>query len=91
MKSQTFNIAVAQSNIDWTGRKVTGAHNGTIAIKSGQLILQDGKLTGGNFVIEYYFHQDPGRYRPATNASVCRAPWLQTISLVLNNIRKHRL
>jgi polyisoprenoid-binding protein YceI len=52
MKNQTFNIAVAQSNIDWTGRKVTGAHNGTIAIKSGELVLQDGKLTGGNFVVD---------------------------------------
>jgi polyisoprenoid-binding protein YceI len=52
MKNQNFEIAVAQSNIDWTGRKVTGAHWGTIAVKQGYLSISDGKLTGGKFVID---------------------------------------
>lgn len=52
MENQTFKIVNAQSNIDWTGRKITGAHNGTIAIKAGSLTLTDGKLTGGNFIID---------------------------------------
>ena len=34
MKTQKFEIVSAQSNIAWTGRKVTGAHNGTIVIKN---------------------------------------------------------
>jgi polyisoprenoid-binding protein YceI len=52
MKTQTFEIVKAQSHIDWTGRKVTGAHNGRIAIKEGLLITEEGKLSGGKFVID---------------------------------------
>ncbi|PSL50356.1 polyisoprenoid-binding protein YceI [Chitinophaga niastensis] len=52
MKNQTFEIVSTQSNIDWVGKKVTGAHNGTIAIKEGEIILNDGKLTGGKFIID---------------------------------------
>jgi polyisoprenoid-binding protein YceI len=52
MKKQNFEIAVAESNIDWTGRKVTGSHFGTIAIKEGSLAVNEGKLAGGRFVID---------------------------------------
>ncbi|MBO9636252.1 MAG: YceI family protein [Chitinophagaceae bacterium] len=52
MKKQIFNIAIAQSNIEWTGRKVTGAHNGTIDFKSGFLTVTDDQLTGGIFVVD---------------------------------------
>lgn len=68
MKNQTFKIAVAQSNIDWTGRKVTGAHNGTIGIKSGELVLQNGKLTGGSFVADVTSIRILDVTDPATNA-----------------------
>ncbi|MEN0052078.1 MAG: YceI family protein [Mucilaginibacter sp.] len=52
METKKFEILTAKSNIDWTGRKVTGAHNGTIDIKAGSLILTDGQLDGGSFVID---------------------------------------
>jgi polyisoprenoid-binding protein YceI len=52
METQKFEIVNTQSNIDWVGRKVTGAHNGTIAIKAGSLSVNDGKLTGGEFTID---------------------------------------
>lgn len=52
METQKFEIVSAQSNIEWTGRKVTGAHNGTIAVKEGTFILNDNKLAGGRFVID---------------------------------------
>lgn len=52
METKNFEIVSAQSNIDWTGKKVTGAHNGTIAIKEGTLTLNNGQLSGGNFVID---------------------------------------
>lgn len=68
MKDQTFNISVAQSNIRWTGRKVTGAHNGSIAVKSGELVLQDGKLTGGKFVVDTTSIKILDITDPATNA-----------------------
>lgn len=52
MENQKFKIVTPQSNIDWLGKKVTGAHNGTIGIKEGEIILNDGKLAGGKFIID---------------------------------------
>lgn len=52
MENQKFNIISSKSNIDWVGRKVTGPHNGTIAIKGGNLTFNDSKLTGGQFIID---------------------------------------
>jgi polyisoprenoid-binding protein YceI len=52
METTNFEIVSSQSNIEWVGRKVTGAHKGTIDIKAGTLSVDDGKLAGGNFVID---------------------------------------
>jgi polyisoprenoid-binding protein YceI len=52
MNTQQFDIVPAQSNIDWTGKKVTGAHNGTIGIQEGSLTLSNDQLTGGKFIID---------------------------------------
>jgi polyisoprenoid-binding protein YceI len=52
METQQFNILGSQSTIDWVGRKVTGAHNGTIAIKKGALLFTNDQLSGGRFVID---------------------------------------
>jgi polyisoprenoid-binding protein YceI len=68
MKNQIFEIAVAQSNIDWTGRKVTGAHFGTIDLKGGALTVSDGKLTGGKFVVDTTSISILDVTDPATNA-----------------------
>lgn len=68
METKKFEIVSAQSNIDWVGRKVTGAHNGTIAVKKGELILNDGKLTGGKFIIDTTSIKILDVTDPATNA-----------------------
>jgi polyisoprenoid-binding protein YceI len=68
MKTQKFEIVTTQSNIDWVGRKVTGAHNGTIAIKDGSLTVTDGKLTGGEFTIDTTSIKILDVTDPATNA-----------------------
>lgn len=47
-----FEIISTKSNIHWTGKKVTGAHDGTIDIKEGQLTFNEGKLTAGTFIID---------------------------------------
>jgi polyisoprenoid-binding protein YceI len=52
MENKQFVIESAQSNIDWVGRKVTGAHNGTISIKGGTLTLTNGQLAAGEFTID---------------------------------------
>jgi len=68
MENQKFKIASAQSNIEWVGRKVTGSHNGTIAVKEGELILNDGKLVGGKFIIDTTSIEILDVTDPATNA-----------------------
>jgi len=68
MKTQKFEIVNTQSNVNWVGRKVTGAHNGTIAVKDGTLILTDGKLTGGKFAIDTTSIKILDVTDPATNA-----------------------
>jgi polyisoprenoid-binding protein YceI len=52
MSTKNFTIAAAESSIEWIGKKVTGAHNGTINIADGILTLSDGKFTGGKFTID---------------------------------------
>jgi len=68
MENQNFEIVSTQSNIDWVGRKVTGAHNGTIAVKEGELILNDGKLTGGKIIVDTASIKILDITDPATNA-----------------------
>ena len=68
MEVKKFKIVSTQSNIDWVGKKVTGAHNGTIAVKEGELILNDGKLAGGKFVIDTTSIKILDITDPATNA-----------------------
>ncbi len=65
---QQFNVVTAESNIDWLGKKVTGAHNGTINIKQGELTLTDGQLTAGRFTIDTTSIKILDIADPATNA-----------------------
>lgn len=45
-------VDIAQSKINWVGKKVTGQHSGTINIKEGNLIFNGKKLAGGNFTVD---------------------------------------
>jgi len=67
MENQKFKIASSQSNIDWVGKKVTGAHNGTIAVKEGELILNDGKITSGKIIVDIASIKILDVTDPATN------------------------
>ena len=44
-------IKVENSKVIWKGYKVTGSHQGTIALQSGNLTFEADKLIGGEFVI----------------------------------------
>ena len=46
------NVDATSSVLTWIGTKPTGAHNGTVALKSGGLLVENGKLTQGVFVID---------------------------------------
>ncbi|MFO7722014.1 MAG: YceI family protein [Bacteroidales bacterium] len=43
---------LAESNVEWVGKKPTGQHNGTVELKEGRLELSEGKLIGGSFTMD---------------------------------------
>lgn len=45
-------VDINASTVNWVGKKVTGQHTGTIKIKSGEIMMKDGMLKGGSFVID---------------------------------------
>ncbi len=47
-----YKVDTKASVLNWKAYKVTGQHNGTVNIKSGELMYDNGNLTGGNFVID---------------------------------------
>jgi len=50
--AQSKKVDVSKSSIHWVGKKVTGQHEGTVALKEGNLIFKGKKLTGGSFVVD---------------------------------------
>lgn len=47
----TYTIDSAGSLVEWTAKKVTGQHNGTVAVKSGMIQAAAGKVAAGKFVL----------------------------------------
>lgn len=47
-----FNVDITSSVISWKGTKPLGSHIGDIKLLEGDMIMSDGKLTGGTFVID---------------------------------------
>ncbi|WP_340076795.1 YceI family protein [Leptobacterium sp. I13] len=45
-------VKADKSKITWKGYKVTGSHEGTVNLKSGHFTFDEGKLTGGEFVVD---------------------------------------
>lgn len=52
VEAQTKKIDVSKSLITWTGKKITGEHEGTIKFKEGELVFKANKITGGSFVAD---------------------------------------
>jgi len=52
MALKIFKANTKKSLIKWTGKKITGAHTGTISISSGNLEVEDGRIVGGDFDID---------------------------------------
>lgn len=46
------NVDVTASVLNWKGTKPLGAHNGTVALKSGNLDVKNGTIIGGVFVVD---------------------------------------
>lgn len=50
--AQSKKINLEASNIEWVGKKVTGAHNGSIKFIAGSLQFEGDKLKGGQFQVD---------------------------------------
>lgn len=50
--SDLNNVDVSTSVLNWKGSKPTGDHNGTVSLKSGGLLVEDGKITAGEFIVD---------------------------------------
>lgn len=48
----TLTVSTEKSRVDWVASKKSGFHTGNFPLKSGQVQVDGGKLTGGQFVID---------------------------------------
>jgi polyisoprenoid-binding protein YceI len=48
----TFTANTVTSKVEWVGSKAGGYHPGYLSLKSGSVTVENGKLTGGKFVID---------------------------------------
>tara|TARA_R110000868_G_scaffold117600_17_gene312672 strand:- start:21530 stop:22105 length:576 start_codon:yes stop_codon:yes gene_type:complete len=46
-----YSFNSEQSKLEWEGKKVSGAHQGTVSLKSGTVQLDKGALKGGEVVV----------------------------------------
>lgn len=47
-----YKFNSSESKLEWEGKKVSGAHQGTVALKSGTVNIEKGALTGGEVVVD---------------------------------------
>lgn len=47
-----YEVDSDRSKLEWEGYKPTGQHDGTVDIVSGSLMMKDGNLVGGEFVMD---------------------------------------
>jgi len=50
--AQTKKVDASKSTLNWVGKKVTGEHSGTVALKSGALVFKKNVLKGGTFTVD---------------------------------------
>jgi polyisoprenoid-binding protein YceI len=50
--ASTLTVNTEKSRIDWVASKKSDFHTGSFPIKSGEVMVDGGKLTGGKFVID---------------------------------------
>ncbi len=50
--ADTYKVDPSASKVTYVGKKVTGEHTGNVTIKSGNLVVDGDKLTGGEVVVD---------------------------------------
>jgi polyisoprenoid-binding protein YceI len=51
-KGEVYTAEVGTSKIEWIGTKPTGKHNGTINLSKGHVVVDNGRIVGGEMVID---------------------------------------
>lgn len=52
VSAQKTEINLSKSVVEWTGKKIGGAHNGEVKVKSAFLEIKDGEIVGGKVEID---------------------------------------
>jgi len=52
LPSGQFEVDQNASLIEWTGRNLFNRHAGTVQLGPGQILIQDGRLTGGHLTVD---------------------------------------
>lgn len=47
-----YPIVSEKSGIEWTGKKITGSHNGNLSIQEGEFRVKDGEVLSGSFILD---------------------------------------
>lgn len=50
--AQRIEISTQESSVNWTGKKLTGEHTGTLSFIKGEVVLNKKKLIGGSFEMD---------------------------------------
>ncbi|MBI4947126.1 MAG: YceI family protein [Bacteroidetes bacterium] len=51
-KGDIYKVDTKTSSMEWIGKKLTGEHNGTIMLSSGEVEVTNGTIAGGKFDID---------------------------------------
>ena len=51
-ESQKVDLNPSESTINWTGKKLTGSHSGSVALKAGEVLLDGETIKSGKFEID---------------------------------------
>ena len=49
---ETWKLNVSDSKIEWVGTKVSGYHTGDVPLKTGEIYVNNGEVTGGKFIMD---------------------------------------
>ena len=49
---ETWKLNVSESRIEWMATKVSGYHTGDVPLKSGEISVKNGEVTGGKFLLD---------------------------------------
>ncbi|MEQ8908082.1 MAG: YceI family protein [Vicingaceae bacterium] len=51
-KGDTYKIDNELSSVEWVGKKVTGQHNGSIMLKEGNIMVENGMISSGTIMMD---------------------------------------